>query len=188
VQFQLSNVTGIVQGDFANLAIYVDANNDGTIGGGETTAVGGTGGVSGGVTTITFGTDFTISASTTVNYILKRDVSNLVANDTVTIALGTSNVTLVSGTMGGSSATNVTHTADAAGGLTQIHYRWRNDDGGEAATAGWWNTNYGYRKKVTFGTSHSLLPLGYTVSVSMDTRVYPTTNVRLASGNDVRVV
>jgi hypothetical protein len=67
LQFQLSGVSGVVQTDFANLAIYVDANNDGAIGGGETTAVGGTGVVSGGVTTITFGTDFTISASSTTS-------------------------------------------------------------------------------------------------------------------------
>ena len=31
VVFGLSSVTGIVQGDFANLEIYVDDDNDGTI-------------------------------------------------------------------------------------------------------------------------------------------------------------
>ena len=35
IRFQLSGVSGIAQTDFANLAIYVDANNDGTIGGGR---------------------------------------------------------------------------------------------------------------------------------------------------------
>ena len=130
VQFQLSSVTGISQGDFANLALYVDANGDGTIGGGETTTVGGSGAVNSGVSTITFSSSFTINASTTVNYILKGDVSNLAAGDTVTISLGTSNVTLQSGTMGGSAPTSVTHTAKNVN-LTQIHYRWRNDDGSE---------------------------------------------------------
>ena len=43
VQFQLSSVTGIAQADLSNLLIYQDANNDGTIGGGETTTVGGSG-------------------------------------------------------------------------------------------------------------------------------------------------
>jgi hypothetical protein len=109
VQLQLSSVTGIVQGDFANLAIYVDANNDGAIGGGETTTVGGTGSVNAGVTTLTFSTSFTIAASTTVNYILKGDVSNLLGGDTFTLALGTSNITLQSGTMGGTALTTVTH-------------------------------------------------------------------------------
>ncbi|MHC4676908.1 MAG: right-handed parallel beta-helix repeat-containing protein [Planctomycetota bacterium] len=71
------------------------------------------------------------------------------------------------------------------GDLDQIHYRWRNDDGAE--TPDWWDTNYPYRMKVTFGTSHSILPAGFTTSVTMDTR--PTaTNVALTSGDDVRVV
>ncbi len=105
-------MTGIVQGDFANLALYVDSNDDGTIDAGEITTVGGSGVVDVGVTTITFSTDFTISASATVNYILKGDVSNLVAGDTVTINLGTGNVTLISGSVGHTSATSVTHTAD----------------------------------------------------------------------------
>ncbi len=109
VQFPLSSVTGIAQGDFANLALYVDANNDGAIGGGEVTTVGGSGVVNAGVTTLTFSTSFTIAASATVNFILKGDVSSLVAGDTVALALGTGNVTLQSGTMGGTAATNVTH-------------------------------------------------------------------------------
>ena len=131
VQFQLSGVTGIAQSDFANLAIYVDANNDGTIGTGETTTVGGTGVVSSGVTEITFSTDFTIPASTSVNYILKGDVSNIAPLDTVTISLGDFSVELVSGTVGFSTVTDVTHFAEADSVLTQIHTRWRNDDGGD---------------------------------------------------------
>ncbi|MHC4544674.1 MAG: DUF2341 domain-containing protein, partial [Planctomycetota bacterium] len=113
VLFPLSSVTGISQGDFANLELYVDANNDGTVGGGETTTVGGTGVVNAGVTDITFSTDFAISANTTVNYIMKGDVSNLVGNDTVTIDLGTSNVTINAGHVGGSAPTSATHTSDA---------------------------------------------------------------------------
>jgi hypothetical protein len=114
VLFPLSSVTGISQGDFANLELYVDANNDGTIGGGETATVGGTGAVNAGVTDITFSTDFSISANTTVNYILKGDVSNLAETDTVTIDLGTSNITITAGHVGGSAPTSATHTFDSA--------------------------------------------------------------------------
>jgi hypothetical protein len=68
--------------------------------------------VNAGVSTITFSTDFNIAVSTTVNYILKGDVNNLVENDTVTIDLSTSNVTLSSGSIGGTAPTSVTHTED----------------------------------------------------------------------------
>jgi len=77
--------------------------------------------------------------------------------------------------------------AAGAAVLTQQHFRWRNDEGTELEFADWWNTNYPYRRKVTFGTSHSTLLSGYTVSASMDTQS-ATTNVALASGDDVRVV
>jgi hypothetical protein len=113
VVFQLSSVTGISDTDFANLEIYVDENNDGTIDGNDTIGtVGGPGVVDAGVTTITFSTDFPIAGSATVNYILKGDVSNLGAGNTVTIGLGTGDVTLLSGTVGGSAASNATHTQD----------------------------------------------------------------------------
>jgi hypothetical protein len=93
VVFQLGAVTGIAQGDFANLEIHVDENNDGTINGSDTIGtVGGTGVVNAGVTTITFSTDFTIAGSSSVNYILLGDVSSLVGNDTVTIGLGNGSV------------------------------------------------------------------------------------------------
>jgi hypothetical protein len=113
IVFPLTSVTNISQGDFANLAIYVDANNDGTIGAGETSAVGGAGAVDGSVTTITFSTPFNISASTAVNYILIGDVNNLVPSDTVTIGLGTANITLASGTVGGTAPTSISHTKDS---------------------------------------------------------------------------
>ena len=103
-------MTGIVQGDLGNLAIYQDDNNDGTIEAGETTTAGGSGSVNSGVTTITFSSSFNIAASTTVNYILIGDVANLAVGDTMTIALSFSNFTLSSGAVGGST-TNATHTA-----------------------------------------------------------------------------
>jgi len=68
--------------------------------------------VNAGVTDITFSTEFTISAETTINYILKGDVSNLVANDTVTIDLNPVNITITAGHVGGSAPTSATHTSD----------------------------------------------------------------------------
>ena len=118
VQFQLSSVTGIVQTDIGNFLIYQDDNNDGAIGTGETTTVGGSGSVNAGVTTITFSTSFNIAASTTVNYILVGDAANLAPDDTMTIALGSSNITLSSGSIGGST-TNVTQ---APGSGTKVIY------------------------------------------------------------------
>jgi len=184
VQFQLSSVTGILDTDFANLEIYVDDNGDGTIDVSDTTgAVGGEGAVDGSVTTITFSTPFDITASATVNYILLGDVNNLEASDTVTMNLGTSNVTLASGSVGGGAATSVTHTADAAAAnLTQIHYRWRNDD-----VPAWWNSSYLYRKKITVTAGSSEVPSGYSVSVSLDHAALVGAGKSLASGDDVRV-
>lgn len=55
------------------------------------------------------------------------------------------------------------------------------------SVADWWDTAYGFRKKITFGTTHSALSTGYTTALVMDTRP-STTNVELTSGNDVRIV
>ena len=81
LQFQLSAVTGIAQGDVGNFLIYQDDNSDGAIAVGETTTVGGTGSVSVGMTTITFSTSFAVAANTTVNYILKGNATNLASDD-----------------------------------------------------------------------------------------------------------
>ena len=54
-------------------------------------------------------------------------------------------------------------------------------------SSNWWDANYLHRKKVSFGTNHSSLPLYYTAAFAMDTRP-SVTNVALTSGNDVRVV
>ena len=122
VQFQLSSVNGIDLGvpgptDFHNLALYVDDNGNGVIDETETTTVGGGGTVADGgdgtFGTITFNTTpFAISSGTTY-YILKGDVSNLQSGDpadSVTIDLGTSDITVPSFTVEGSDATSVTHT------------------------------------------------------------------------------
>ena len=110
LQFQLSAVTGIAQGDVGNFLIYQDDDNDGAIAAGETTTVGGTGAVSAGMTTITFSTSFSVAASATVNYILKGNLASLTSYDTMTISLGKTNLTISSGTVGGST-TSVTQAA-----------------------------------------------------------------------------
>ena len=145
IKIQLSSVTGISDTDFGNLELFVDDNGDGTIDGSDTSGtVGGTGVVDAGVTTITFDGNFSIPASATVNYILKGDVTNLVAGDTVTIDLGPSDVLFTSGAVGigGSNPTSVTHTASvSASALSFTNI---------AASAGVANTNSSTTGSVAF--------------------------------------
>lgn len=65
---------------------------------------------------------------------------------------------------------------------------WGNVNGvwvqGEAA---WFHPAWSHRRRITFGTSHALLPRGFTTSFPIDTRV-ASTPVALANGDDVRVV
>lgn len=49
-------------------------------------------------------------------------------------------------------------------------------------SAKWWDNNYFKRSKISFGTNHSLLPIGYTATFSMDTRVAQS------DGDDIRIV
>ncbi len=69
----------------------MDDNGDGTIGGGETTTVGGSGSVDQAAGTITFTTSFSVSAAT--NYILTADFIALDTDDMVTVSLDESNIT-----------------------------------------------------------------------------------------------
>ena len=94
-----------MDGDWAGVELVVDDNDDGNIGGGETTTVGGAGTVSTAGGTITFSTDFAVTAAT--SYILRADFSSLSDGDTVTIALTTGNITVAANKSG--SATSVTH-------------------------------------------------------------------------------
>ncbi|MCB1317583.1 MAG: hypothetical protein KDK27_16580 [Leptospiraceae bacterium] len=63
-----------------------------------------------------------------------------------------------------------------------------NTGGGDGTTSStpWATSQYTYRRRITFGTAHSLLRAGYTATISLDTRT-AATNVALASGNDVRI-
>jgi len=56
-----------------------------------------------------------------------------------------------------------------------------------ASRYGWWNTDYPYRREITFGTSHSYLPSGFTVELVMDTRP-AYTNVARTDGRDIYII
>ena len=109
--FQLSAVSGISSGDLSDLRI-----NDGT----SDVATGGAAAISAPTGTITFTGNFDVPAGTTKNYTLIGDLANLFTPDTLTISLGTGNITLVSGTVGGSSPTNAAHTTDPPTVAVQI--------------------------------------------------------------------
>ena len=148
ITIQLSSVSGIINTDFANLMIHVDDNGDGTIDGSDTTGtVGGAGTVDAGVTMLTFTGNFSIPASTTVNYILKGDVNSLAAGDTITLDLGPSDIIFTSGAVGigGSAVTSAIHTA----GTSAISFS------NIATSAGLANTNSSTTGSVAFSDANN---------------------------------
>jgi len=118
--FQLSSVNGMLQGDFDNFYVYVDADGSGDIEGGETTkvcAAEATTNISGATGTITFsGCGYDISAGATVKMVLTGDLANLAPGDSFTIDLGADDLTLAAGGTAGSDATTTTHAVDIATG------------------------------------------------------------------------
>jgi hypothetical protein len=59
-------------------------------------------------------------------------------------------------------------TVNAVSDLTQIHYRWRNDDGGESGGSGWWNASWSRRKAITIdNTGYSNALSNYQVQVAV---------------------
>jgi hypothetical protein len=119
--FQLSLVYGISDetSDLSDIHIYEDGNptpkaSTPTVAINEGTGTG----------TITFsdtsGGLFTIAADTSVDYILVCDVSNLEFANTLTLSLGSTNVTLDSGTVAAISLTDVTHTTNPSSVDIQI--------------------------------------------------------------------
>jgi hypothetical protein len=93
--FQLSAVTGISDGDWANIQIVEDANGNSQIELSETITVGGAGVVNSAAGTITFSNPFTFGNGGK-NYILRADINNLAIGDGFTINLGVPNITVVS--------------------------------------------------------------------------------------------
>ncbi|KKW46330.1 MAG: Fibronectin type III domain protein [Parcubacteria group bacterium GW2011_GWB1_56_8] len=134
---QLSSVSGIATADVTSTRIFVDANANGTIDAGETSTAFGLGSVdiSGETGTITFNTSSTVASATSTRYILKATTTSLLADDTMTVGLGASDVTADGQTIGlrltptsTSAISNAVHTVPAVS-RTQRSWRWLNDNG-----------------------------------------------------------
>ena len=108
VVFRLTSIVGLTDGDWTNVDLVVDGNNNGIIDVTplENTLVGGIGAVDQGLGTVTFPDSFNVSAVT--NYILRADFASLSDGDTVTIDLNPADITTKASVPG--STTSVTHT------------------------------------------------------------------------------
>ena len=94
VVIELYDIVGLSSSDITNAEFRVDANANGTIDAGETQAVGGAGTVSaiaGGSGTITFSTPFVTTS--TLNLILRADLSSLDDQDVLKARVGPQNIT-----------------------------------------------------------------------------------------------
>ena len=100
--FKITSIVGLTDGDWANIDLVVDDDNNGSIDVGEITLVGGIGVVDQGAGTVTFGSSFNVSAVT--NYILRADFGSLSDGDTVTIVLNPSDITTTAAVGGSTSA------------------------------------------------------------------------------------
>ncbi|MHC5109099.1 MAG: hypothetical protein ACYTHJ_04380 [Planctomycetota bacterium] len=118
VVFRLTGIVGLVDGDWAGVELLIDANDDGTIGGGESTAVGGSGSVDTAAGTITFSTSFDITTET--SFILRADFATLFDSDQVTIGLSKDDVTTTAAVTGTTSS--VTHLERCA--YTSVFESW----------------------------------------------------------------
>lgn len=61
--------------------------------------------------------------------------------------------------------------------INQAHYRWRDDDGGENSGSSWYNTSWGYRKKITIDSgkisgSSALVDFPVLISLADDNLKY----------------
>jgi len=128
VVFTLSNINGLTDTDWSGIELVVDSDNDGNIGSGETTTVGGAGVINTTAKTITFSTSFTVTTNT--SYILRADFTTLSIGDSVTIDLLSSNI---SGGPGTGTASSAAHALiDLSSGLAGF---WKlNDNTGTSAT------------------------------------------------------
>ena len=96
---------------------------------------------------------------------------------------------LVAGGPATTGTVTVTAVVEASPDLQQLHYRWRNDDGGENDTVPpWWDTNYGFREEITITAGSTTIPSGYSVSFTEDTATLITNSKLRSDGNDWRVV
>ncbi|MBU7018122.1 MAG: DUF2341 domain-containing protein, partial [Theionarchaea archaeon] len=53
---------------------------------------------------------------------------------------------------------------------------------GSPGNTPWWDSSYTYRREITFGQNHDVIPEGYTCTFTMDT------TGALQSGDDIRIV
>ncbi len=102
---RITAFAGLPDSDWAGVEIVVDSNDDGDIGVGETTTVGGVGVVNQAAGTITFSTSFIVASAR--NYILRADFGSLSDEDTVTIDLNSADMTVTESVLG--STTSVVH-------------------------------------------------------------------------------
>jgi len=88
----LSEVTGFAAANIVNAELRVDANGNGAVDGGETATVGGAGSVSitGTAGTITFSSSF--NTMTTLNVILRADISGIDDGDFMKVKIGSGNI------------------------------------------------------------------------------------------------
>ena len=70
--------------------------------------------------------------------------------------------------------------------LQQLHYRWRNDDGGEGKA--WWSTSYAYRQQITITAGSAAVPNGYSVSTTFNHAGLVTATKSQTDGDDIRVL
>ncbi|OGJ92268.1 MAG: hypothetical protein A2487_13900 [Candidatus Raymondbacteria bacterium RifOxyC12_full_50_8] len=88
--FDISNINGLTNADWAGVELVVDADSNGSIGTGENTTVGGAGVVNQDSGIITFSTSFSVNG--TKYYILRADFASLSHNDGVTISFNSDSV------------------------------------------------------------------------------------------------
>jgi hypothetical protein len=132
IRVNYTTAGGIVDGDVTAGALYRDNNNDGVVDGGDTALQTGVNGSGGQLAFTALGESPGTSGT---NYLVQVTVANLVAGDTTTLSVGAADLDVIEGGVTESgSITNATHTQDVPNNLDQIHYRWRNDDGGEAGS------------------------------------------------------
>ena len=92
IVIDLSEVTGFAAANIVNAELRVDANGNGAVDGGETATVGGAGSVSitGTAGTITFSSSF--NTMTTLNVILRADISGIDDGDFMKVKIGSGNI------------------------------------------------------------------------------------------------
>ncbi|MCH7701289.1 MAG: hypothetical protein IID37_06345 [Planctomycetes bacterium] len=120
--FRISNITGLVDGDWAGVELVEDTNGDGTISGGETTTVGGAGTVSTAGGTITFSTSFNVSSA--INYILRADFASLSVDDEVDIALSASDITTADSVTGSTDSVDHKEVGGDCLGYVEVFQTW----------------------------------------------------------------